>query len=508
MWSPLDILSLETWILIATLLCLARFYLHRKWQFLKKLNIPHYPPSILKIGTLRYNAKPSEFFTSDLEMKKKFGMVYGQYMGWSPRIVISDPDILKQIMIKEFNNFYDRQKSLQKVNGKALNNGLTNITGDTWRRVRHTISPMFSTSKLRSMIGVIDKCADEMVENLQSIAKDNDGVFDTKGVFGKYTLSAICSAAFGVDVNSQKDEKESKAIRMAKKLFQAKFLSNPMLYILIIFPWMEKIAEKMDFTFFPRDALKYFENLTNSILKISSSPDPKQTSTVLQLLAESEISEKETKSKTKGLTHMEITGNGVLMILAGYETTSSAIIFLAFNLAWHKDVQEKLREEIREIVKSDNSLDYEKLNGLKYLTQCINESLRLYPPAPRNGRYCEKKITINGITIPGKIHIDIPTYGMARDPEYWDEPEKYIPERMDDMSKIDPIIFQPFGAGPRNCIGLRLALMKIRLAICKVLLNFELDVCPDTPKPPIEIIIEATMRPKVDVLHLKAIPLK
>nr|CAB3235800.1 cytochrome P450 CYP3-like member 2 [Phallusia mammillata] len=233
MLSPLDILALETWILLATVLVLVWFYVHQKLQFLKKLNIPHHPPSIRKLGTIGYIFdNPKQFFLKDLEMKRKFGTVYGTYTGWAPRIVISDPDILKQIMIKEFNIFYDRQKSLLKISGEVLNNGLTNISGNKWRRVRHTMSPLFSTVKLRSMMRVLDTCADVMVDNLSTSCKENNGVFDSKGVFGKFALDAICSAAFGVNVNSQaKDGDESKAIKMAKKLFQADFLTNPLMFV-------------------------------------------------------------------------------------------------------------------------------------------------------------------------------------------------------------------------------------------------------------------------------------
>nr|CAB3235620.1 cytochrome P450 CYP3-like member 2 [Phallusia mammillata] len=182
MLSPLHLMAFETWILLATFLILAWFYVHHKWQFLNKFNIPHHPPSIRNLGTIgNMFDNPKQFFLKDLEMKRKFGTVYGTYTGWSPRIVISDPDILKQIMIKEFNIFHDRQKILMKIMGKVLNNGLTHISRDKWRRVRHTISPLFSNVKLRSMMRGLDACADAMVDNLRTSCNENDGVFDSKG---------------------------------------------------------------------------------------------------------------------------------------------------------------------------------------------------------------------------------------------------------------------------------------------------------------------------------------
>ena len=99
----------------------------------------------------------------------------------------------------------------------------------------------------------------------------------------------------------------------------------------------------------------------------------------------------------------------------------------------------------------------------------------------RNSRYTDVDITVKGITIPAGTHVDVPVYGLHHDEEYWEDPWKYIPERFEDMSKIDPMVFQPFGAGPRNCIGMRLAIVEVKMAVAKILQKFELGMCEDTP---------------------------
>uniref|UniRef100_H2ZPA6 Uncharacterized protein n=1 Tax=Ciona savignyi TaxID=51511 RepID=H2ZPA6_CIOSA len=177
------------------------------------------------------------------------------------------------------------------------------------------------------------------------------------------------------------------------------------------------------------------------------------------------------------MTKVEITGNSMIMLFAGYETTSNAMLFLAYNLALHKDAQHHVREEVQAALHKHVRITYEAAQELKYLTQCINESMRLYAPIPGNSRYCEEDITINGITIPRGATIDVPVYGMGRDGDIWEDPLVFNPDRMEDMSKIDPMIYQPFGAGPRNCIGMRFALLEIKITFAKLLLKFDLDVC-------------------------------
>nr|CAB3235809.1 cytochrome P450 CYP3-like member 3 [Phallusia mammillata] len=423
---------------------------------------------------------PDSFFKKDLERKKKFGLVYGSYAGLNPHIIVADPEILKQVQIKEFGVFRDRQRTLNRVNGKEMNKALTSATGDHWKRLRTSMSPLFSTTKLKEMIGIIEGCTDKMVENLNRILKDDDEKFSPKQVLTKLSLDVICSSAFNVDMHTQDSSNEnSQLFKMAKKLFDMKRGTRIAFLLFFIFPPLQRVAELFNYSILPSESIRHFAGLVDAVIK-NKDYDQSRIDLMIQML-NLEISEAETKTATKGLTRNEIVGNSILMILAGFETTGNTMLFVIYNLANYKDAQERARQEVKKDVEKHGGLTYEVMSGLKYLTQCINETLRIYPAVVRNSRYCEKEITINGVTIPAGCHVDIPNYGFGRDEEYWDEPLKFKPERMEDMSKINPIVFQPFGAGPRNCIGMRFALIEMKMAISKILLNFEVDMCPDTP---------------------------
>jgi len=177
------------------------------------------------------------------------------------------------------------------------------------------------------------------------------------------------------------------------------------------------------------------------------------------------------------------------MIAAGSEVTATALTFLVYNLAMNPEYQERLREEIEiSVERHEGEVKYETLFDIKYLDMCINESLRMYPLDPLNTRICEKDITIKGYKFLKGMTIQVPLFGLARDPNYWDEPDKFIPDRMEDMSKIDQMIFQPFGGGPRNCIGMRLALIVIKFAVCKLLLKYRIVATPNTIPQPFELV--------------------
>nr|CAB3235845.1 cytochrome P450 CYP3-like member 3 [Phallusia mammillata] len=502
MYSPLDILSLETWILLGTAFLVARYYVNRQFQILKKCNIPHEPMSIMKLASLiKDRKKPDGYFTKTLEIKEKYGRIYGYYVGLNIRVMIYDPEILKQIQIKESGIFRDRRHTFTRCAGKEMNTSLTAAKGNHWKRIRTTISPMFSIAKIKEMFVLVENCTDKMVETLNEISTNDKGLFLPKDVLHKLSLDVICSSAFNVDMHTQESKTEElQMLKMGRKLFDIQVVGSVLLGMFVLFPSLERIAELVNYSLFPADSIKYFAGLVDAVIK--NKDYDKSRADLMTLMLKAKISEKKAKTAEKGLTRNEIVGNSIQMILAGFETTGNTMLFVIYNLAIYKDAQKKARQEVKEVVEKHEGLTYEAIMSLKYVTQCINETLRLYPAIVVNSRYCEKEVTIQGVTIPKDCHIEIHNYAFGRDEEYWENPTLFNPDRMEDMSKINPIVFQPFGAGPRNCIGMRFAMIEMKMAISKILLNFELDTCPDTPKPPIDITFKASVQPK------EKIPLK
>uniref|UniRef100_A0A4W5RAM4 unspecific monooxygenase n=1 Tax=Hucho hucho TaxID=62062 RepID=A0A4W5RAM4_9TELE len=126
-----------------------------------------------------------------------------------------------------------------------------------------------------------------------------------------------------------------------------------------------------------------------------------------------------------------------------------------------------------------------------------NKSLRLYPIMLRLERVAKKTVEINGIVIPKDCVVLVPTWALHRDLEIWSDPEEFKPERFSKENKesIDPYTYMPFGAGPRNCIGMRFALIMIKLAIVEILQSLTFSVCDET-EIPLEMDIQGMLMPK------------
>jgi hypothetical protein len=190
--------------------------------------------------------------------------------------------------------------------------------------------------------------------------------------------------------------------------------------------------------------------------------------------------------KVHYMTDAEVAANAALFFDAGYETTSTLLGFMAHILVNDLNLQEKLRQEINGIFKRDGRLEYNLVNETPFMDSVINETLRFYPPitdfisreALEDYRY-EKDGKV--FIIPKGTGVNIGVYQLHHDPNHWEEPEKFIPDRfMKDKTLTSSIAFQPFGAGPRNCVGLRFALLEAKMAIARLLQAYKLIPGPRT----------------------------
>lgn len=128
-------------------------------------------------------------------------------------------------------------------------------------------------------------------------------------------------------------------------------------------------------------------------------------------------------------------------------------------------------------------MNYNSVLEMKYMDMVIEETLRLYPPAARLDRVASNDYTYNGIEIKKGQTVVVPVYALHHDPDLYPDPEQFDPERFSDASKKnrESVAFLPFGAGPRNCVGMRFALIEIKLLLASILSKYRFVPCSQTP---------------------------
>jgi cytochrome P450 family 6 len=162
--------------------------------------------------------------------------------------------------------------------------------------------------------------------------------------------------------------------------------------------------------------------------------------------------------------------------------------FGTYELALNQDIQDRLREEINEVLANHNGeMTYESIAEMKYLDMVFNESLRKYPVIDTQVRQSVKDFPISNSTlvIPAGTMIMIPVHGIHNDEEYWENPEKFDPERFtpENAKRIVPFTYIPFGEGPRQCIGMRFGVLQAKLGLAKLIKNFRILPCSKTTIP-------------------------
>ncbi|XP_053472294.1 cytochrome P450 3A30-like isoform X1 [Ictalurus furcatus] len=484
--------SAETWALIVILISLILLYGYWPHSFFKRLGVPGPKPVPFFGNMLEYRKGIHNF---DMECFQKYGRVWGIYEARQPSICILDTEIIKTVLIKECYSLFTNRRSL-RLQG-PLYDAVTIAEDEDWKRIRSVLSPSFTNGRLKEMFEIMKSHSRSLVENLEKTSERGESA-DIREFFGAYSMDVVTSTAFGVDINSLNNPKDP-FVTNFKKLLKFDLL-NPLFLTSALFPFITPVLEKMGISIFPTAVTNFFYASLQKIKSERVAQNHKKRVDFMQMMIDSQTSEKENmngKESNKGLTDHEIQSQSLVFIFAGYETSNKTLSFLFYNLASNPDTMKKLQEEIDETFPNKAEVDYDTVMNMDYLDAALNESLRLYPVIFRLQRVCKKTVEINGVTIPKDTVALIPTYALHRDPEYWTEPDTFKPERFTQENKksIEQYAYMPFGLGPRNCIGMKFALVIIKLAVVEILQKFDISLSEET-KVPLELINTGILAPK------------
>eukprot|EP01116_Phalansterium_solitarium_P015768 TRINITY_DN3512_c0_g2_i1.p1 TRINITY_DN3512_c0_g2~~TRINITY_DN3512_c0_g2_i1.p1 ORF type:complete len:195 (-),score=64.30 TRINITY_DN3512_c0_g2_i1:88-672(-) len=184
--------------------------------------------------------------------------------------------------------------------------------------------------------------------------------------------------------------------------------------------------------------------------------------------------------------------------LVGSETTSNSLTWILYTLAQHRHVLAKLREEVDAVLR-EGPLGYESVGRLKYVEMVIKETMRIHPAAPVTARMAVRPQKLLGYTVPAGTNVIVNFMHMHKDPRFWDKPEEFRPERWaEDAPKPTPGAYMPFGDGPKNCIGQRLAMLEMKTVLARIVHALDFELAPDRP---VEQILTVTLNAK-DGVHM------
>ncbi|XP_013142503.1 PREDICTED: cytochrome P450 6k1-like [Papilio polytes] len=421
-------------------------------------------------------------------LKRAHSLYKSQYVGiWlfsKPALIINCPQTAHRILVKDAVNF--KQRFVRSpANDSVGSKNIFTLQEPYWSMLRRKLSALFTSTKIKNLYGLI-KC-----KTKDLIIRINNDMFaknevNLKQLFSDYTTDIIGEVTLGA-----KGEATLTGDSVLRKftLILLKFdLLRKLTWIVLFFDaniidnylWFLKAKA------FPNSTIALFRKIYRSVLNSKGGyeakiTDPHSLLDTLRKLKQDQV------LKNMEISEDMIIAQLIIFLQAGFDTTANALTFCMYELAFDQRVQDKLFKEVS-LARPSTGDDYLYTNDfeLNYLDSVINETLRKYSQLGWIDRMAARSYRIDdNLTIPAGTPVLVNSIGMRYDPQVYPEPDKFIPERFltDDGQVKKSIGFLPFGAGPRNCIGQRFALLNLRHAIASVILKYRLQPLPDADPP-------------------------
>jgi cytochrome P450 len=414
-----------------------------------------------------FRKDPTEFLTK----MSALGDVTTFKIGKVQAFLINHPDLIRDLLVTNHAKFI-KGRALQRAKN-LLGEGLLTSEKDFHLRQRRMIQPAFHRARINDYAKAMIEFSDQTSNEWR-----NGDVRDIDHEMMRLTLNIVGKTLFNADV-----EKDAGEIGAAMTTIVSMF--NFML-----FPFSEYL-EKLPLPPIIR-LKKARKTLDDVIYKIiderrKSGEDAGDLLSML-LLAQDE--------ETGGaMTDKQVRDEALTLFLAGHETTANALTWTFYLLAQNPEAEAKFHRELDEVL-NNRSLSPEDYPRLKYTEAVLAESMRLFPPAWTLGRLAIDEHEFSGFVIPKDSLVLASQFVMHRDARFWESPEKFIPERWENLSIKEAgnkFIYFPFSKGVRSCIGESFAWMESVLLLAGLCRSWKLSLMSEQ-KVALQPMI--TLRPK------------
>jgi cytochrome P450 len=406
-------------------------------------------------------------------LAREYGDIVSMSVMGTSRVLLNRPDYVQQLLILDHAKLH--KSTLTKlVVGPLLGQGLLISEGDFWRRQRRLAQPAFHRSRTNEYSPVMVECALQQTRNWRS-----DETRNISEEMMKLTLEVAVRTLFGTSLAG-----DSNSIGKAMTFLMRHYLRRARS------PW--RVPQSWP-TPANRRARREFEYMDSLIYRIISDrkKDTQPRNDLLSLLMAA------MHEDGSQMTEQQVRDESMTLFVAGHETTALSLSWTWYLLGENPAAEERLHEELRAVL-AGRPAEVSDLEKLPYLNAVVHESLRLYPPAYMMARMNVETVNVGGYEIPPRTTLLASQWVMHRDPRFFEQPEKFVPERWFDglESRLPPGAYFPFGDGPRRCIGQGFAQLETALVIAAIAQKFHFRLKKGFPVVPEPLV---TLRPKYGI---------
>nr|BAN20602.1 cytochromeP450 [Riptortus pedestris] len=422
------------------------------WEFLKrdlwkKLGLKEAPGVPIFGNLLPVILRRKPFFQVHMDAYNYFPDVpyVGFYNFTQPILIIRDASLIETMLKDHAKNFEDHGLFADPSDPLSMN--LFYLSGNEWKWVRSKLRSSFSTSSLKGIHPGIQECTDEFIA----------GIGDTinlRPAMNEFACNVIAKTVFSLD-------DATGFVEASEKVYDLSGMGGLKVFLRTFLP---RTALALGIKMVPKDLEDFYRKaISNSERRPGSFFD-----TLYRL-----------KENEPDFTDDLMLAQFFLFILAGFETTASALTYTLYLLAKHPEAQTKARREVQTVLEKEG-VSFDSLKDMVYLDYVINEALRLYTPVTSILRVSKENFMLPcGVVLPKGTCVNIPYLCLHRDPRYYSEPLVFKPERWESPNPV----FFPFGIGPRNCLGMQLALLELKVFLSSFLSKYTISLNPRTPDP-------------------------
>ncbi|KAH9914218.1 cytochrome P450 [Fomitopsis serialis] len=425
----------------------------------------------------------------------KLGSVLGHRFMGDYATFTTEPEHIKIILATDFNN-YIKGKRFRVAMESVLGSGVFNSDGDMWKFHRGMTRPFFARDRI-SHFAIFDRHAEDLVAKLKERLRGGYPV-DFQDAISRFTLDSATEFLFGACVNSlsaglpypgdayagHAKASDDPAEKFARAFAEAQYVVAGRSNTGDAWPMFELAGDRSKRPMAVVNA--FIEPVVNRVL--AKHQQMKAEREAASHSSKEEIEDHDTLLDylVRQTSDVSVLKDETLnMLVAGRDTTAGLLTFTAYFLAMYPNVMARLREEVLLTVGASAQPTFDNIKNMKYLRAVLNETLRLYPLVPWNVRESVHDTTWPSphpdgkpIFIPGGTSVIYSVFMMQRRKDLWGpdaeefDPERFLDERVKKYLIPNPMIFAPFNAGPRICLGQQFAYNEASFVLIRLLQQF------------------------------------
>ncbi|XP_042027421.1 cytochrome P450 71A1-like [Salvia splendens] len=458
-------------------------YLLQKTLKPPKSPLPPGPPPLPLIGNLHQLATATNLHFYLHKLSQKYGPIIHMKLGPTPLLVVSSPKLAEQVLKNQDSSFCSRPKSLgtQKL---SYNNSdiIFSPYNDYWKEMRKITSiHLLSPKRVQSYRPIREDEISKMISKIRSFSHAREAV-NLSETLVSFGCNLICRVAFGKECSGRFYELLEDVQAVAAAFYVSDYFPA--------FGWVDRLTgmlTKLEVTC--RDMDTFYQELIDEHLGRRREETAAEGGDILDLLIDLKLEQK-INSVDFGWDHVKAMLLDIFV--AGAETGSATIIWTMAALVKSPNIMSKLQNEIRSLIGKKGKVDEDDLPKLPFLKAVVNESMRLYSSGPLLiPRETIERCNLDGFQIQPKTTVFVNAFTIARDPNSWENPDEFVPERFLNNGidgKGKDFEFIPFGSGRRMCPGMGMGLLNVELAVANLIYSFDWELPPGIREDDVDMV--------------------